>query len=77
MVWFYNFKGSIAELIDAHLQCGYTVKQIQVSERIYRKCCEALGYEPDNILGYNLAIVDFELENDSGDEVAIAGECLN
>lgn len=77
MVWFHNFKGSVGELIEAHLQCGYTVKQILVSEKIYRRCTEALGHEPDNILGYTLAVVDFELESDSGDDVAIAGECLN
>lgn len=70
-VWYYNFKKGVSALLKEEIAAGYTVKAIVVSYKIAKKIEDAIGYEPNNILGYKLEILDeqeFVFEEDEDEQ---------
>lgn len=74
LVWFHNFKKGISDLIYEHMVAGYKISAVVMTPACYKRCTEALGYEPDNILGYKIQVRQFSLEEEAESMVGIAGD---
>ena len=75
-VWYKNFSNAAQELIEEQRNEGYLVQGFIVTEGLYQKLTDALGYEPDNLLGYKLEILE---QNESelaeeGDMMLVSGQ---
>lgn len=77
MIFYKNLKESIEVLIVLHRKDGFGVRCILMTDPVYEKCIEALGYEPDNILGYKIELFDPDPGLDSDEQVAIDGYPIN
>lgn len=77
MIYYQNLKESVQVLIELHRKEGLGVRSVLMTDPIYDICCEALGYEPDNILGYKIELFDGDPGMDSKEQVAIDGYHLN
>lgn len=73
--WLRNFNSSAAELIQEERIGGYIVQGFVLTEGIYEKLADQLGYEPTDILGYLIEIV--EQEDGEEDFIIIKKEPLN
>lgn len=78
-VWLNNFHKLVSSMIQKNKKDGYSVKAVMMTIGIYEKYIEKIGYEVDEILGYNIEIAEqtedqFEVE---GEMVFIRGDALN
>lgn len=71
LVWYNNFKNSVAELIAETKAEAHRVEAIAMTDDIFRKCTEALGYEPDNLFGYKIEVVELSLLEEAENKVGI------
>lgn len=74
--WLRNFNQSAAKLIQEQSAWGYKVQGLLVTESIYERLTKELGYEPTDILGYVIEIID-PAERIKGDVVLLKGHILN
>jgi hypothetical protein len=77
--WLRNFTKSAGELIEEQANAGYKVQGFIMTIGIYDRLSNALGYEPTDLLGYVIEILEqteaeFEKE---GEMVFIKGQPLN
>lgn len=75
-VWLRNFNKSAGDLIREQSSWGYKVQGLLVTESIYERLSKELGYEPTDILGYVIEIID-PSEGIKGDVVLLKGHILN
>lgn len=75
-VWLRNFNKSAAELIREQSAWGYKVQGLLLTESVYERLSKELGYEPTDVLGYVIEIID-PSENIKGDVVLLKGQILN
>jgi hypothetical protein len=78
-LWLRNFTKSTGKLIEQHIAQGYKVQGIIMTMGYYNKLSNALGYDPTDLLGYVIEILeqteaDYEAE---GDLLLIKGHVLN
>jgi len=75
-VWLRNFNKSASDLIREQISWGYKVQGLLVTEGIYNRLTRELGYEPTDIFGYVIEIID-PSEGIKGDVVLLKGHILN
>ena len=77
--WLYNFKKSAGELIAEQTAAGYKVQGFIMTIGIYNKLADALGYDPTDLFGYVIEILQQTEEEfeEEGDMVMIKGHPLN
>lgn len=75
-VWLRNFNQSASKLIQEQTAWGYKVQGLIVTESVYDRLTRELGYEPTDIFGYVIEIID-PSEGIKGDVVLIKGHILN
>jgi hypothetical protein len=77
--WLKNFTRSAGELIAEQTAAGYKIQGFIMTMGIYNKLSDALGYDPTDLLGYVIEILDqTEAEKEEeGDMVLIKGQPLN
>lgn len=78
-VWLRNFNNALGEMIKEQKDNGYTVRSVLMTEAIYNKLSIKLGYNPTDILGYIIEIIEQneEQRQEEGDIVMISGDPLN
>jgi|694.fasta_scaffold02549_2 hypothetical protein len=74
--WLRNFQQSASKLIQEQTEYGYKVQGLIVTESVYDRLTVELGYEPTDIFGYVIEIID-PSEGIKGDVVLIKGHILN
>ncbi|NCX93098.1 MAG: hypothetical protein EBX40_00265 [Gammaproteobacteria bacterium] len=77
--WLKNFTKSAGELIEEQTAAGYKVQGFIMTMGIYEKLSQALGYDPTDLLGYVIEILE-QTEDEyekEGEMVLIKGQPLN
>lgn len=77
--WLRNFTKSAGELIKEQTDAGYKVQGFIMTMGIYNRLSNALGYDPTDLLGYVIEILQQTEEEfeEEGDMVMIKGQPLN
>jgi len=79
-IWLKNITDSVAMMIQEERDGGNLVQGIIMTENIYNKLAEAIGYPPVDWLGYVIEVVETpedQDEEDAQDLIMIRGEPLN
>jgi len=78
-VWLKNFTRSAGELVEEQTRAGYKVQGFIMTIGIYNKLSDALGYDPTDLLGYVIEILQQSEEEheEEGDIVLIKGHPIN
>lgn len=74
--WLRNFNSSAGKLIREQSSWGYKVQGLLLTESVYERLSQELGYEPTDVLGYVIEIID-PSENIKGDVVLLKTQILN
>lgn len=77
--WLKNFTRSAGELIAEQTAAGYKIQGFIMTLGIYDKLSNALGYDPTDLLGYVIEILEQteEEHEKEGEMVLIKGQPLN
>jgi hypothetical protein len=77
--WLKNFTRSAGELIEEQTAAGYKIQGFIMTMGIYERLSQALGYDPTDLLGYVIEILEQTEEEyeEEGDMVLIKGQPLN
>lgn len=77
--WLKNFTKSAGVLVEEQIAAGYKVQGFIMTIGIYNRLSEALGYDPTDLLGYVIEILQQTEEEyeEEGDMVLIKGQPLN
>lgn len=77
--WLKNFTRSAGELIAEQTAAGYKIQGFIMTLGIYDKLSDALGYDPTDLLGYVIEILEQteEEHEKEGEMVLIKGQPLN
>ena len=74
--WLKNFMRSANSLLADQSEHGYKVQGFLMTESVYDRLSNELGYEPTDVLGYVIEIID-PSEKIEGDVVMLKGQLLN
>lgn len=77
--WLRNFTKSAGELVKQQTEAGYKVQGFIMTMGIYNRLSDALGYDPTDLLGYVIEILQQteEEHEEEGELVMIKGHPLN
>ena len=78
-LWLKNFTKCAEQLINEQRDEGYLVNGLIMTIGLYNKLAEAYGYDPDNLLGYKIKILEQSQEEleEEGDLILVSGKPLN
>lgn len=77
--WYRNFKKSVSDTVKEQQRNGVKVMYVLVTILIYEKVKKAVGYDPDNINGYLIKVMDpNEYEYDEDEEfIMVESKTIN